>query len=69
MISHPFSQFAGTTGRHSCIRICIADVKVQMQMGMQGEWPCPDMFGKHKKEKEKLQHCGHSIMSKISYKE
>ena len=26
----------------SCIRICIADIKVQMQMRMQGEWPCPN---------------------------
>jgi hypothetical protein len=34
-------QFEGTTGRPSCIRICIVDVKVQMHMRMQGEWPCP----------------------------
>jgi hypothetical protein len=37
MIFHPDLQFEGTTGHCSCIRICIVDVKMQMQ----GEWPCP----------------------------
>jgi hypothetical protein len=37
---HPHLSYARLSGALPCIRICIADVKVQMQMRMQGEWPC-----------------------------
>jgi hypothetical protein len=38
-IFHPTEQLRVTTGLASCICICIADEKTQMQM--QGDWACP----------------------------
>ena len=38
---HPHLRDAKLSGALPCIRICIADVKVQTQMRMHGEWPCP----------------------------
>ena len=38
---HPHLRNVRLSGALPCIHICIADVKVQMQMRMQGEWPCP----------------------------
>ena len=39
--SHPILYCVAVSGLLPCIRICITDIKMHLQMQMQVEWPCP----------------------------
>lgn len=77
---HPNLYHIRVSGSLPCIRICIVDIKLHMQMQMQGEWPCPYLIKTwsinstiplpcHKKsqQREDIKKTRIHVMAKVKY--